>query len=64
MLKDFKVQDLGMKQYPVIDANDTVKTAVGMVLESQNKNFLITEEDVLVGTLIREQIIMALSNQE
>ncbi|MFV8270130.1 site-2 protease family protein [Flavobacterium sp. GT2N3] len=63
MLKGFKVHDVVMKQYPVIDVNDTVKTAVEMVLDSQNKNFLITEEGVPVGTLNRDQIIMALSNQ-
>jgi predicted transcriptional regulator len=52
-----------MKQYPTIDANDTVKTAVELVLDSQNKNFLITEEGIPVGTLNRDQIIMALSKK-
>jgi predicted transcriptional regulator len=62
-LKGFKVHDVVMKQYPTIDANDTVKTAVELVLDSQNKNFLITEEGIPVGTLNRDQIIMALSKK-
>ena len=61
MLKGFKVHDVLMKQYPKIDANETVKTAVALVLDSQNKNFLITEQEIPVGTLNRDQIIMALS---
>lgn len=63
ILKGFKVHDVVMKQYPTIDANDTVKTAVELVLDSQNKNFLITEEGIPVGTLNRDQIIMALSKK-
>jgi len=51
-----------MKQYELIKVNHTVKTAVAMVLDSKNKNFLITEEDVPVRTLNRDQIIVALSN--
>ncbi len=52
-----------MKDYPKIDANATVKTAVASVLNSQNKNFLIMEEGTPVGTLNRDQIIMALSKK-
>lgn len=63
ILKGFKVHDVVMKQYPTIDANDTVKTAVELVLDSQNKNFLIIEEGIPVGTLNRDQIIMALSKK-
>ena len=63
MLKGFKIHDVLMKQYPKIDANETVKTAVALVLDSQNKNFLITEQEIPVGTLNRDQIIMALSQK-
>jgi Zn-dependent protease len=63
LLKGFKVHDVIMKQYPTMDANDTVKTAVELVLDSQNKNFLITEDGIPVGTLNRDQIIMALSKK-
>ncbi len=62
-LKGFKVQDVVMKDYPKIDANATVKSAVTLVLDSQNKNFLIVEGATPVGTLNRNQIIMALSKK-
>ncbi|TDE53016.1 site-2 protease family protein [Flavobacterium sp. GT3P67] len=63
LLKGFKVHTVIMKQYLTIDANDIVKTAVELVLDSQNKNFLITENGIPVGTLNRDQIIMALSKK-
>ena len=63
MLKGFKVHDVVMKDYPKIDANATVKSAVELVLDSQNKNFLIMEEGTPVGTLNSDQIIMALSKK-
>jgi hypothetical protein len=62
MLKGLIIPDVVMKQYELIKVNHTVKTAVAMVLDSKNKNFLITEEDVPVRTLNRDQIIVALSN--
>lgn len=63
MLKGFKVHDVTMKDYPKIHANATVKSAVALVLDSQNKNFLIIEEGTPVGTLNSDQIIMALSKK-
>ena len=62
MLKDLIIHDIVIKQYELINVNHTVKKAVAMVLDSKNKNFLITEEGVPVGTLNRDQIIVALSN--
>ena len=61
LLKGFKVHDILMKQFPKVDANETIKTAVSLVLDSQSKNFLITEAGIPVGTLNRDQIIMALT---
>lgn len=63
MLKGFKVQDIIMKDYQTIDSNEKIKTAIELLLNSQNKNFLITENNIPVGTLNRDQIIMALSKK-
>ena len=63
MLKGYKVQDVVMRQYQTVDANEKIKTAVELLLNSQNKNFLMTENNVAVGTLNRDQIIMALSKK-
>ncbi|OAB27205.1 hypothetical protein FBFR_11745 [Flavobacterium fryxellicola] len=59
MLRDFKVHDILMKQFPKMDANETIKTAVAVVLGSQSKNFIITKAGIPAGTLNRDPIIMA-----
>lgn len=64
MLKGYKVRDVLMKQYPTIDYNETLETAVKLMLDSQNKHFLVTENGIPMGTLNREQIIEALSKKE
>ena len=64
LLKGFKVRDVLMKQYQIIDANETLETAVDMLLDSPYKNFLVTQENIPVGTLNRDQIIEALSKKE
>lgn len=62
-LKGFKVRDALMKDYPTIDANDSLKTAVELLLNSQNKIFLIMENELPIGTLNRDQIILGLSQK-
>jgi Zn-dependent protease/predicted transcriptional regulator len=64
MLKGYKVRDVLMKQYPTIDYNETLETAVKIMLDSQNKHFLVTENGIPMGTLNREQIIAALAKKE
>ena len=64
LLKGFKVRDVLMKQYQIIGANETLETAVAMLLDSSHKNFLVTQENLPVGTLNRDQIIEALSKKE
>jgi Zn-dependent protease/predicted transcriptional regulator len=64
MLKGYKVRDVIMKQYPTIDYNETLEMAVKLMLDSQNKHFLVTENGIPMGTLNREQIIEALSKKE
>lgn len=63
ILKGYKVRDVLMKQYQTIDANEPIKTAVALLLDSQSKIFLITENNEPVGTLNRDQMIMALSKK-
>jgi Zn-dependent protease len=61
-LKGFTVRDVLMRQFQTIDASEKIKKAVELLLDSQSKIFLITENNEPVGTLNRDQIIMALSN--
>lgn len=64
ILKGYTVRDVLMKQYPTIDNSETLETAVKMMLDSQNKYFLVTENGIPMGTLNREQIMGALSKKE
>ena len=64
MLKGYKVRNVLMKQYPTIDYNETLETAVKLMLDSQNKHFLVTENGIPMGTLNREQIIEGLSKKK
>ncbi len=63
MLEGYTVSDVVMKHYQNIDANEPVSKAVKMLLNGQCKNFLVTENAVPVGTLSRDEIIRALSEQ-
>jgi Zn-dependent protease/predicted transcriptional regulator len=62
-LKGYKVRDVLMKQYISIDAGEPIKTAIDLLLDSQSKTFLITENNEPIGTLNRDQIIIALSEK-
>lgn len=63
MLVGYKVKDVLMKDYIMIDKNETVEKAVQMLLNGQSKNFLITENSQPIGTLNRDEIIKALSEK-
>lgn len=63
ILKGFKIKDVVMKDYQTINSDEKIKKAVELLLDSQNKIFLITENNIPVGTLNRDQIIMALSKK-
>ncbi|WP_339920990.1 site-2 protease family protein [uncultured Flavobacterium sp.] len=63
ILKGFKVREVLMKQYLSIDVNEPIKTAIALLLDSQSKIFMITENNEPVGTLNRDQIIAALSER-
>lgn len=63
MLKGYKVKDALMKEYHIIDANETIKRAVQMLLNGQCKNFLVMETNKPIGTLSRDEIIKGLSER-
>lgn len=64
LLKGYKVRDVLMKQNPIIDCNETIDTVVKLMLDSQNKYFLVTKNGILLGTLNRNQIIEGLSKKD
>ncbi|MFN7910340.1 MAG: site-2 protease family protein [Bacteroidota bacterium] len=62
MLKGMLVKDVVMKSYETIDGNDLVETAVKQLLNGQCKNFLVISNGHPTGSLSRDEIIEALSN--
>lgn len=62
-LKGYKVRDVVMKQYLTIESNDTLAKAVALLLDSQSKEFLVTENNKPIGTLNRDEIIEGLSKK-
>ena len=63
MLQGYRVSDVLMEDIPVMDNNTSVGDAASKLLNSQNKNFVVTREGKAVGTLSREQIIKALGER-
>jgi Zn-dependent protease len=63
-LKGYFVRDITMRQYGTLKSDDTVQQAVDLLLNSQDKNFLIFRDDQPVGTLSRDELIQALSQRK
>ena len=63
MLAGYKVKDVLMKDFKTIDAGDTVKSAVNILLNSQCKSFLVMKDNKPAGTLNRDEIIKGLSEK-
>lgn len=60
LLSGYTVAHVVMKQVPVLKPSDTVEYASDQLLASQNKNFLVVDGTTVLGTLSRDEIIMAL----
>ncbi|MDP2175208.1 MAG: site-2 protease family protein [Bacteroidota bacterium] len=63
MLKGYTVNDVIMKQYQTLSPNDTIKEAVALLLNGQSKSFLVIDNEQVLGTLNRDEIIKALSSE-
>jgi len=62
-LKGYTVRDVLMTKYQTIDANQKIKTAIKLLLDSQYKIFLVTENGEPVGTLHRDHLLVALAEK-
>lgn len=63
LLKGYKVKDVLMYQFQTIRSDETIKSLVNLLLDSQYKHFLIVDHEKPVGTLNRDEIIKALSER-
>jgi Zn-dependent protease len=62
-LKGFKVRDVLMQKYEVLDSHDTLQRAVDILLNGQTKDFLVKEGENITGTLSRNELIKGLSEK-
>lgn len=64
VLQGFTLKDVVMHDVPFIDQSAPLKEAVDRLLDSQNKNFVVTDDGKPVATLNRDQIIKALREKD
>lgn len=60
LLRGFTVRDALLKEVPGIEAGATIRDAADLLLQGQNKYFLVKNGDEPDGTLGRDEIIKAL----
>lgn len=60
LLQGFTVADALMRDVPLLRPDVTIEQSSDKLLESQNRNFIIADENGVVGTLSRDEIIRAL----
>ena len=48
-LSKYKVKDLTMHQYTILNFNDTIDKAVAIMLNGQEKEFVVMNNQVVVG---------------
>lgn len=57
------VSDVLMREVPTIENNASIKEAAQMLLNTQNKNFVVTDNGKPVGTINRDEIVKAISSK-
>jgi Zn-dependent protease len=63
MLKDYRVRHALMREYRKVESGETLGTAVKMLLNGQNKSFVVTQDGLVTGILSRDEIIRGLSEK-
>ena len=61
-LSKYKVQDAIMHQFTPLQSTDTIGTAVRLLLDGQEKEFIVFENEQVVGTLTRNEMIQGLGH--
>ncbi len=63
ILHNFRVSDVMMRKYHTLKAGDSLLNAVKLLLDSQEKDFVVVEGEAVVGLLTSAQIIHGLKHQ-
>lgn len=59
-LKDTPVEAIVMKNFGRLEMTDSILKAIDQILNSENKNFVVFENNIPVGTVNRDEIIFGL----
>jgi Zn-dependent protease/predicted transcriptional regulator len=59
-LKGFTVADALMRDIPKLRPDDSIRHSIDMLLDTQNRNFIVVDGTEVMGTLSRDEIIRAL----
>lgn len=62
-IRGFKTSDVLMKNFTILNANDTISTAVEALLNGQDTRFLVQENNEIKYVLTKTDIIKALSEK-
>jgi len=62
-LKGYKVRDVMLTQFEIMQSHQTLGEAVALLLKGQSKDFLIFDSEKYVGVLDRESLLAALSEK-
>ena len=62
MLHPYRVRDVMMKQYHVLQADDPIMNAVRLILDTQDKDFVVMDGEKLLGLVSVKQIIRSLQD--
>lgn len=60
LLADLTVRDVLMHQFTPMHAWDNINKAVDTLLDSQEKEFIVTEDNTIIGTISRDDILRGL----
>lgn len=61
ILSGYKVANVSMSNFEVVQADDTLDKAIALLLNGQSKNFIVMQQNRVVGTLSRDELIKGLS---
>ncbi len=60
LLSQLKVGDVLMRQFTQLHAWETIGNAIDILLDGQEKEFIVTEDNHIIGTISRDEIIKGL----
>jgi len=60
LISHFRVGDVLMRNFTVIPATKTIEDAVKLLLDGQEKDFLVEENDQVAGTITRDDLMRGL----